>query len=197
LKRSIAFFDFDGTITTKDTLLEFIRFSKGTFLFYLGFLLNAHYLAAYKLKIISNQTAKQKILRFFFGKMPLNEFEKICDDFAKHKIPALIRPKAIREIKKLKSLEVEVVIVSASPENWIQQWVNQMQLKLIATRLEVKRDRITGKINGRNCHGREKVNRIRELYTLSDYDTIYAYGDSGADRYMMDLATISFFKPFL
>jgi len=197
LRRSIAFFDFDGTITTRDTLLEFIKFSRGTFLFYLGFLLNAHYLLAYKIKIVSNQTAKEKVLRYFFGKMPFNKFEKFCDDFAKHKIPSLIRPKALKEIKKLNELQTEVVIVSASPENWIYQWANQVNAKLIATKLEVKRDRITGKIEGRNCHGREKVNRIAELYTFSDDDIIYAYGDSAADRYMMDLAKISFFKPFL
>lgn len=197
MRRSIAFFDFDGTITTRDTLLEFIKFSRGTFLFYLGFLLNAHYLLAYKIKIVSNQTAKEKVLRYFFGKMPFNKFEKFCDDFAKHKIPSLIRPKALKEIKKLNELQTEVVIVSASPENWIYQWANQVNAKLIATKLEVKRDRITGKIEGRNCHGREKVNRIAELYTFSDDDIIYAYGDSAADRYMMDLAKISFFKPFL
>ena len=58
VKKGIAFFDFDGTITTKDTLLEFIKFSKGNLLFYAGFLLNLHFLVAYKLKIISNQAAK-------------------------------------------------------------------------------------------------------------------------------------------
>ena len=53
MKKAIAFFDFDGTITTKDTLLEFIRFSKGRFRFYLGFLLYSPYLIAYKIKLIA------------------------------------------------------------------------------------------------------------------------------------------------
>lgn len=38
-KRTVAVFDFDGTLTTKDTLLEFIKFSCGTGKFYLFFAL--------------------------------------------------------------------------------------------------------------------------------------------------------------
>lgn len=34
----IAVFDFDGTVTTKDTLLEFIKFVRGPVSFYAGFL---------------------------------------------------------------------------------------------------------------------------------------------------------------
>jgi phosphatidylglycerophosphatase C len=47
VKRRIAFFDFDGTITTKDTLLEIIKFQKGTLRFYTGFLLCSPYIAAW------------------------------------------------------------------------------------------------------------------------------------------------------
>lgn len=36
-KRTVAVFDFDGTLTTKDTLLEFIKFSCGTGKFYFVF----------------------------------------------------------------------------------------------------------------------------------------------------------------
>ena len=50
VKKGIAFFDFDGTITTHDTFLEFIRFCKGTSAYYMGFLLNAPYLVAMKMK---------------------------------------------------------------------------------------------------------------------------------------------------
>lgn len=197
MKKSIAFFDFDGTITTKDTLLEFIKYSKGKLLFYIGFFIYAPYLVAYKLKIISNQTAKERIIKFFFGKMPLTDFQKQCDLFMDNRLPKLIRPKATKEIKRLQNIGANVVVVSASPENWIRGWADSMQLQLIATRLEIRKDRITGRIIGRNCYGIEKVKRIQEAYSLDEYDKIYAYGDSSGDKYMMRLANISFFKPFL
>ena len=64
--KSIAFFDFDGTITTRDTFPEIIKFQKDKRSFYMGFILNAPLLVGYKLGIIPNDIAKQKILKYFF-----------------------------------------------------------------------------------------------------------------------------------
>jgi len=196
VKKEIAFFDFDGTITKKDTLLEFIKFSKGNFRFYLGFILNLPYLVAFKLGIISNQSAKEKILRFFFHGMHAAVFKQHCEAFSKQVLPKLIRPKALEEIQKLKQNNIIVVVVSASPENWIEQWSQNLHLELIASRLEVNEGKVTGKILGKNCHGNEKVSRIRELYDLSHYRIVAAYGDSSGDKPMLQLASKSYYKPF-
>lgn len=196
MKNGIAFFDFDGTITTKDTLLEFIKFSKGKFRFLKGFFLNSHYLVAYKLKLISNQKAKEKIMHFFFGNMPLSVFQEKCDQFIKEILPGLIRPKAYEEFEKLKQKGILIVIVSASPENWITKWAQEIAISIIATQLEVSNNLITGKISGINCHGQEKVRRIKEVYNLAEFKEIYAYGDSSGDKPMLALANYSFMKPF-
>jgi HAD superfamily hydrolase (TIGR01490 family) len=196
MNRAIAFFDFDGTITKKDTLLEFIKYSKGNTAFYAGFCLHAHYLLAYKLKIITNQKAKEKILTHFFGNMPLDSFQQFCNRFMQEKIPQLIRPGAYKEIEKLQQNGVKIVIVSASPENWITQWSNQLNADLIATRLEFKNNSVTGKIDGFNCHGNEKVRRIKEKFRLEDFTEIYAYGDTSGDKPMLALAHQRFMKPF-
>ena len=196
MKKEIAFFDFDGTITTKDTLLEFIKFSKGTFRFYLGFAINFHYLVAFKLRLISNQIAKEKILDFFFNNTSKQTFEEYCTSFSKDVLPQLIRPKALKEIRRLKEKNITVVIVSASPENWICKWAKQNELELIATKLEIRDNRLTGKLLGKNCHGNEKVSRIKDVYNLTDVTIVAAYGDSPGDRPMLRLADISYYKPF-
>jgi len=196
VKREIAFFDFDGTITKKDTLLEFIKFSKGKIRFYLGFIVNLPHLVAFKLGIISNQSAKEKILRFFLKDMPISVFKQYCEKFSKYVLPKLIRPKALKEIQRLKQNNTLVVIVSASPENWIEEWAQNLQLELIASRLELDGGKVTGKILGKNCHGDEKVSRIREIYDLSQYYIVAAYGDSIGDRPMLELATTAYYKPF-
>jgi HAD superfamily hydrolase (TIGR01490 family) len=196
VKRRIAFFDFDGTVTTKDTLLEFIKHSRGTAFFYFGFLLNSPYMVAFKLKLISNQLAKEKVLQFFFKNMPVATFEEKCESFSRQEIAKLLRPKAIEEIEQLKRAGATVVIVSASPENWIREWSESLGLQLLGTKLTTREDRITGKITGINCHGKEKVRRINEVYNLSDYDEILAYGDSKADKPMLGLASVSYYKPF-
>ena len=52
-KKNIAVFDFDGTITNKDTLLYFILFTKGYWAFMVGFLLYSPLLIAFKLRSVS------------------------------------------------------------------------------------------------------------------------------------------------
>jgi HAD superfamily hydrolase (TIGR01490 family) len=197
VKKEIAFFDFDGTITTKDTLFEFIKFSKGKFLFFLGFIINLPYLIAYKLKLISNQSAKEKILRFFFQGMSSEVFSDYGKSFSKYELPKLLRPKALEEIRHLQEKNVVVVVVSASPENWIENWANESNVELVASRLEVREGKLTGKILGKNCHGTENVNRICEIYNLSDYSIIAAYGDTQGDKPMLQLAKKAYYKPFI
>lgn len=194
--KEIAFFDFDGTITKKDTLLEFIKFSKGRTAFSFGFLLNLPYLVAFKLKIITNHKAKEKVLSYFFKDTPLASFQKDCEDFTSHILPGLIRPKALHEISKLRHAGVKIVIVTASPEYWIRKWADSIGAALISTQLEVIDGKLSGKILGNNCHGNEKVRLISGQYQLSDFTNIYAYGDSKGDLPMLQLANQSFYKPF-
>lgn len=196
MKRVIAFFDFDGTITTKDSLLEFIKYSRGKFSFYRGFALHAPILIAYKLKLVSNQRAKEIIFRHFFKNAPIDQFNQLCTGFVNDVMPSLIRPKALKEINKLKEAGAEVVVVSASPENWLSCWTKSVGVKCIGTRMVVENNKITGRISGRNCHGEEKVRRILEEYDLSTFSSVYCYGDTSGDRPMLSLGHYRFYKPF-
>ena len=194
--KKIAFFDFDGTITTKDTLFEFIKYQKGKARFYIGFLINVPVMAALKLKLVPNQYTKEKVLQYFFKGMALSDFQRSCDLFIADKLPFIIRNGAIAEIKKLKALGFEVVIVSASAQNWIKKWADNVGTRLIATELETSNNILTGKINGKNCNGNEKAVRITSAYDLTLYHEIYCYGDSSGDEAMLALGTKTFFKPF-
>ena len=77
MKKNIYAFDFDGTLTTRDTLIAFIRYAKGTRAFVLGFLLHAHLLVLMKLKLYPNWKAKQKIFSYFFKGMSLGDFDAL------------------------------------------------------------------------------------------------------------------------
>jgi phosphatidylglycerophosphatase C len=194
--KKIAFFDFDGTITTKDSLTEIIKFIKGSIAFYTGILLNMHWFTAYWLHFISGDLLKEKILTYFFSGMPENIFQEQCDLFADRILPGEIRPGAIAEMDHLRQEGFEMVIVSASAENWIRTFAKKHSLELIATKLEVKNGLITGKIEGKNCKGGQKVVCIKGKWNLIVYEEVFVYGDSPADRPMMALATRSFYKPF-
>ena len=196
MKSSIAFFDFDGTITYKDTLFEIIKYQKGKRALYVGLTKLSPWLIAMKLRIISNAATKEKVLAFFFKDTPLQDFQRKCDEFIATKLPLLIRPDALKEINKHKQNNATVVIVTASAENWIAGWFRQKHIECIGTKLEIKDGKITGNIDGKNCNGIEKVNRIKALFQLDAYETILAYGDTKGDKPMLSLAAFAYYKPF-
>ena len=196
MQKTIAFFDFDGTITTSDTMLELIKFAKGKPAYYLGMIILSPYLIALKCGLITATAAKEKLLSLFFGKIPLTEFNNTCTEFSDKILPGLIRRAALNRIKEHQDNNAEVVVVSASAENWISQWCLRNNINYLATRLEVINGKLSGKLSGPNCNGEEKVNRIKNNYTLSDYSTIYCYGDSNGDKPMLKLATFASYKPF-
>jgi HAD superfamily hydrolase (TIGR01490 family) len=192
----IAFFDFDGTITTRDTLWEIIRYHRGRAAMYAGIIQLLPALLRFKLKMLPAQQMKEEVLGYFFGEMPAQDFSTGCESFCREKLPALIRPQALAAIRNHKELGHHVVVVSASAQDWVAPWCRKENIICLATRLEVKNKVITGKIQGINCNGEEKVKRIRAAYHLENFHEIYAYGDSEGDRPMLALAQHVSFKPF-
>ena len=192
----LALFDFDGTITKDDSLLKFIRFVVGDVRFVFGLVVLSPILVAYKLKLIPNYKAKQKMLSWFFKGMSKEAFLKVANEYSLVHIDKILRPKAIEKINWHKNQGHKVVVVSASIECWLRPWCEKNGLELIATKLEIKDDIVTGKLLSKNCYGVEKVNRIKEIYNLKDFEYIYSYGDSSGDKQMLELAHEKFYKPF-
>ncbi len=195
-KQTLALFDFDGTITTNDSLLKFIRFVVGDIHFLIGLIALSPLLVAFKLKLIPNYKAKQKMLSWFFKGCSEERFNKVANEYSLTHIDKILRPKAIERLQWHQSQEHDIVIVSASLESWLKPWCSKNGFDLIATQLEIKNGSVTGNLSSRNCHGQEKVNRIKQQYNLNDYDSIYAYGDSSGDKEMLALTEIAFYKPF-
>lgn len=195
-KKQLVLFDFDGTITTKDTLAEFMIFYHGKIRYVLGLAILSPIIASYLFKLMPNWKSKQYFLTWFLKNENASVFEKRCKDFSDSCVGNLIRPKALEAIQQYKRLGATVVVVSASAENWVKPWCDKHDLACIATKLEVKNNRLTGKILGKNCHGPEKVCRIKENFTLETFDEIIAYGDTSGDKEMLALAHQSHYKPF-
>lgn len=191
----LVLFDFDGTLTTRDTLFEFCRFHAGSFKFMYGLLILMPILVGQKLKLISAQRAKEIFLNHFIGGQTITQFNMVCQKFT-HRLANLIRSKAMLAIEDYRKQNARIIIVSASPENWILPWAKRYDLEVIATRLLIENGRVTGRIRGENCNGEEKVKRIREILNTSDYSKIVAFGDSKGDLPMLSLAHQKFFKPF-
>ena len=191
--KKIYAFDFDGTITTKDTLIEFIRYAKGSMALGLGFMRYAHLLVLMIIGLYPNYKAKQKVFAHFFKDTTLDDFNALCQAFAASS-SHLLRHNAIEAINHAIKEGSEVLIVSASIDNWVQPFFPQV--KVVGTQIEVIDGKLTGRFLSKNCYGQEKVNRILSLYPNRQDYHLTAYGDSRGDKEMLAYADESHFKPF-
>ena len=195
-KKRLVLFDFDGTLTTRDTLAEIMIHYHGSLKYKLGLVALAPILGMYVLKLMSNHKAKQRFISWYFKGENSDKFNAECFEFSTKVVPKLLRPGAIEMINHYKSTGATVAVVTASAENWVKPWCDANGLLCLATKLEVKNKKLTGCFEGKNCHGAEKVRRIRERFDLSEFDEIIAYGDTSGDREMLAIAHQQHYKPF-
>jgi HAD superfamily hydrolase (TIGR01490 family) len=192
----VALFDFDGTVTQKDTLIAFIRYAVGDAAFVKGLLLLLPMLTAYKLKLVPNYRAKERLLAHFFKGMDAKVFQMTAKRFAEEKIDNLVRPAAMERINWHRKEGHRIIVVTASAECWVAPWCQQHEIETIGTKLEVKDGKLTGRFATFNCYGEEKVRRLQKHYDMKRFSYIYAYGDSKGDKALLALADEAFYKPF-
>lgn len=194
--KTIAFFDFDGTITRQDSFFLFLKFVLKN-KFYIKLIINLPILIFYKLNLISNAKAKELVLKLCIKNMEEKELDSKMEDFALV-LESICMQSAIEKIKWHKNNNHEVVIVSASLELYLKKLAKKLGMELIATKLKIENGKITGKLGSPNCYGEEKVKRIKEKYDLSLYSNIYVYGDSKGDKEMLEIASPSkaFYRVF-
>lgn len=78
------------------------------------------------------------------------------------------------------------LIISASPEFLLEPLMQRLNLRLIASRVEAE----AGVYEGQNCHGEEKVRRMREAYPEVQIDSFYS--DSRSDSPLARLARAAY-----
>ncbi|HET9570687.1 MAG TPA: HAD-IB family hydrolase [Bacteroidales bacterium] len=190
---ALAAFDFDGTITTKNTLLEFIKFSRGKCRFYFGFLMFSPLLAAMKLKLYPNWKVKQLIFSWYFKGVSLEKFNEWGKAFSPE-IEKILRHQTIERLDFHRKSGDKIIIVSASVENWIKPWAIKNDIEtVLATKIETDHNGLlTGRFSTKNCYGKEKVNRLLGVFPDRKSFKLTAYGDSRGDKELIDFADIGF-----
>jgi len=193
---NLAIFDFDGTITDRDSFLDFIFFCHGRMKTIFGLILISPFVLLMVLKIWSRERAKERVFGYFFQDWKEERFEQMAQAYVHNRLPHRIRPKAKERYKWHKREGHHVVIVSASFENYLKFWTRPEEMALLATVGEVKGGKLTGKFASRNCHGLEKVIRLKAAYDLKSFEHIYAYGDTRGDLPLKTIAHEFHYKPF-
>lgn len=184
----IAIFDFDGTLIKRDSMVLF-------FLRYFNFswknILNLFQLALetikFFLKIYSQKQYKEKFLNLVINSSKIKDPEKIADGFSEYLL-RLVFKDAKKEISKLKENGFELVLLSASPDFYLEKIKDSLGFsKLICTKTNMKNGKIT--ICGEDCYGENKIKMLLDEYKKEDinWEESYCFADNKSDRHLLGL----------
>lgn len=192
--RNVAVFDFDGTLTTKDTMLEFIKFAYGKSIFYIGFFIHSPFILLMLLNLYPNWKTKQKVFSWFFKGMPYTKFVRIGEEFA-NMIEKIKKETTLNILRNHQIEGTDIYIISASVYEWVHPFCSRIGVKdVLATQVEVDDNGLlTGRFSSPNCYGEEKVRRLQEVEQARSEYFLYAYGNSKGDRELIRYADMGFY----
>lgn len=189
---TVAAFDFDATLTTRDTVVPFLRRFTSPTRF-------ATSLAPHTLRLLpiaarrDRDRLRELATRLVFSGRAFAEIEHEATTYGATIFDRWLRPDTTARLRWHLRQDHRVVIVSASYEPYIRvvtRWLGGGDV--VATQLEVVDGRCTGELDGANCRGPEKVRRLEAWMGAEGLDrrsvTLFAYGDSAGDRELLAAA---------
>ena len=197
-KPVVAAFDFDGTLTRRDTLFPFLMHVAGPLEFTIKFITLLPTLSLYALGLLRNDAAKNKVLQRFLANSNMATLQQQAIVFAEEKLPALLRSTAMQRLAWHKQQSHRCIVVSASLELYLHPWALKAGFSdILGSKLEPVNNGLTnGKLLGENCFGPEKMRRLEALLGPREGYTLYAYGDSRGDKELLSAADYSYYKKF-
>ena len=194
--RPIVAFDFDGTLTTHDSFTAFLRWKAKPLGYALGLVTLLPHIVAYGVHRDRGRLKAAAAARFIGG-MTEDQLSNMAEAFALQFAPSMLRPDAVQAWRDWRAQGALLVIVTASPELTIAPFARALGAdRLIGTKLALDASgRITGKLDGRNCRGPEKVARLKQVFG-QDMELAAAYGDTSGDHEMIAIAGVKGYRLF-
>jgi len=194
--QAIVAFDFDGTLTIRDSFTEFLRWRAGPAGWALGLVKLAPAVAAYA-RDRDRGRIKAASVREFLKGTPRADLEADAERFADRVWSRFMRPDALEVWNDWGAKGAHRVIVTASPETTVAPFARRLGAEaLLGTPLLFDSDdRVAGAFAGPNCRGEEKVRRLQAVYG-DDLRLAAAYGDTSGDTEMLAIADAPGFRVF-
>lgn len=196
----IAAFDFDGTLTKRDTLMLFLARGLGWYGLLLALLKCLPWLAAFALRLIPNHIAKQKLMLATLNGKSVAEVDDWTSRWLAHDFPGQLQTWAMARLADHRQAGHCCVMVSASPDIYLKRVAQELGFDaLLCTKMVTAAGYLTGQMNTPNCHGEQKVLRLKSWMAErfgadAEGATLYAYGDTSGDKPMLRLATHAFYR---
>lgn len=188
-------FDFDGTLTYKDTMFLYLKFYNSS-KFRIQFVKHIPLFILLKLKLADTE----KVKKSFIGSILKGQLQTKIEDksklFFEEYYPKILRENALDFIGNIDKENTDSLIVTASLDIWTKPFAEKLQMKLVATQAEFKNGIFTGNFIGKNCNGEEKLERIKTEIKGAKYDKIIAFGDTSGDKPMLQWANEGHYQFF-
>ncbi|MDW3213124.1 MAG: HAD-IB family hydrolase [Ilumatobacteraceae bacterium] len=189
---TVAAFDFDETLTKRDTVVPFLRRFTTSRRFAVSLL-------PHTLRLLPIATRRDRdrlralATDIVFRDRPIEGVDAEAASWGVTIAETLMRADTVARLQWHLAQDHRVVIVTASYEQYVRVVADVLGgVEVAGTRLEVVDGRCTGRLDGPNCRGPEKVRRLDEWLAghgwCRDEVTLYAYGDSTGDRELLAAA---------
>lgn len=188
-------FDFDETLTYKDTMFLFLKFYDKK-KFYRQFAKHTPLFILLKLGLLEAEKVKKSLISGVLKGEKKGKIEMKAQKFFEDYYPEIFRKNALDFIESMDRENTESLIVSASLDIWVKPFAEKLNIKLLSTEAEFINGIFTGNFATKNCNGQEKVNRIKKEIEGKKFDKIIAFGDTSGDKEMLAFANESHFKFF-
>lgn len=193
-ERRIAAFDFDGTLTRRDTLLPFLVWSCGARRVAQAVAVAAPGAARARVSRLEQElhhrdVTKVALVRQLFGGREASWLAERGEEFA-HTLDARLRPSMVDRLDWHRGRGHELVIVSASLAAYLKPFAARQGVDhVIAVEPAVGDDgRLTGELAHPNVRGAEKERRLRRWFGDAVPVELWAYGNSSGDRELLAMA---------
>lgn len=187
-RRALALFDFDGTLTTTESFGAFLRMVVPKARLRWGAVLVAPLILAYRLRLLRGTVVRAAILRIAVRGLDVATVAAEGERYARDVVPATLRPEMLARLRWHRERGDVVAVVSGAFDACIRAWCDAEGVVMLASALERRDGRLTGRYAGAQCTGEEKARRVRATYDLSAFARIHAYGDTVEDLPMLALA---------
>ena len=191
----IAAFDFDGTLTYKDSFVSYLIWKCGL----LGFLRHCVSMPHIWLDYLIHKDRgplKLHLINAILGKISHEALMVSLSDFFAAYKDRLLRPDAFKVWQDHKALGHECVIVTASPDILVAYFGKYIGAdRVIGTRFVYDAATSQLRLEGLNNRCAEKVRRLKEAYG-QDLVILDAYGDTKGDLDMLKVAQNGHYKVF-
>lgn len=200
-RRRIAAFDFDGTVSRRDTLVPFLvrvsgrrRFASTSARLGLSGVAGRGSADLPRLDVRDRDQVKERLLAELFRGRWERDLRRAGELYARDLLSDQLRPEVLGRIDQHRAAGHEVLFVSASLVYYLEPLAALLGVQgVLAVEPEVVDGRLTGALSRPNVRAEQKALRLREWLGAPDTGPLegvelWAYGNSSGDHALLELS---------